>query len=404
MINGREIALKNGGLRHGTLHKDAKEYILKYETGQTWSRKIGEATKRRYFIEMFKVCTELSMSPDELLAHKFKSTKKAESPLEARATENMLEKLIYEKSYTLMTKSALISFFKNNDFPLKPSFMSEMEQKEKAPEEYKVIEDVTEVLKIEKVLQSIRDVAILWFLESTGMRRGSLKTLTWGDLKPTGNEDIPYYVELKPEQLKGKGRGKYRGVRQITFVHWYAREKLNEYRRWLHKWKRYIYDSQRRPIKKFEIEIADGTPLFVSMHLRDGKLRPLDPNSFYRRLTDAIILSKGNGVEKTTPHDFRRFVESSLTKTNTNQKLIDLICAHKPKRRDIAYVHADWKELLLVYKKALPYLAPDRPELIRRQREALSWFPPSMRPVQLSESENVLVLAKQVEEMRKHNH
>ena len=121
MIDGRKLAMQNGGLRKSTLWKEAKDYVLGFQSGQTWSRKIGETTARKYYIELYRVCDELAVNPDELLENKFKAMKEANTPLEARACENMLEDLLYkmieEGQSPLMTKHALISFFKHNDFP-----------------------------------------------------------------------------------------------------------------------------------------------------------------------------------------------------------------------------------------------------------------------------------------------
>lgn len=243
MIDGRKIAMENGGLRKSNLWKIARDYVLSFQSGQTWSRKIGETTARKYFIEMYRVCDELGLNPDQLLETKFKAMKEANTPLEARLCENMLEKFLYamreEGQSPLMTKNALISFFKNNDYPLMPSFASEIEQREKAPEEYRVIERADEVVEIEKYLNYERDIAVLWFLESTGIRRGSLKYLRFGhlyEIRHVGNETrfynwfeedkegeldrlVPLMLDIPAEYLKGKGRGRYKGTRQVTFVH-----------------------------------------------------------------------------------------------------------------------------------------------------------------------------------------
>ena len=98
MIDGRKEAMKNGGLRKSNLWKVAKDYVLGFQSGQTWSRKIGETTARKYYIELYRVCDELGINPDQLLEAKFKAMKQANTPLEARQCENMLEALLLSVS------------------------------------------------------------------------------------------------------------------------------------------------------------------------------------------------------------------------------------------------------------------------------------------------------------------
>ncbi len=119
-----------------------------------------------------------------------------------------------------------------------------------------------------------RDKAILWFLESTPVRHSTLVNLYWRDLKSTSEllkeireesqgqfmrtieEDerlaklVPYYIVLGAERLKGSGKGKYKGVKHIGFLHHYAFEKLENY---------------KRELKKYGITVTPDTPIFLAL-------------------------------------------------------------------------------------------------------------------------------------------
>ncbi len=55
---------------------------------------------------------------------------------------------------------------------------------------------------------------------------------------------------IEAERLKGGGKGKYRGTKQICFVHSLAAKKLKR------------YDEE---LKKRGIEIAPESPIFVAL-------------------------------------------------------------------------------------------------------------------------------------------
>ena len=342
MMNGRELAMQNGGLRHSTFWKDARDYCMKFESCQRWAKSLGKTTTKRYFKEMYRVAKETGMSPEDLINFKIEGLASGRDP-ETRhkffQCEKKLEDSIEEAEKSgmnpLMMKNAMISFFKHNGVSLASNFAEHVEQKEKAEEEYRVIEDAEEVEKIAEYLDippRERNVAILWFLESTGIRRGTLPLLTFGDLyecrwvsedgkrklkffnwfeEKEGDldKDVPLMVYIPSEKLKGKGKRKYKGIRQVTFVHFVAYEKFLKYVEWVKRLKRYEYDEYHKPIRKISMEITAETPLFISSRLKDLEIQPLKAEAFYNRMTDAYILAKGNGI-RYTPHDFKRFVET----------------------------------------------------------------------------------------------
>ena len=98
---------------------------------------------------------------------------------------------------------------------------------------------LVDILEMEEAMVHRRDKALIWFLESAPFRGGTLTKLLWQDLKSTEsllkeireeakgqttttkNEDVeiakavPYYMVIEGARMKGGGKGKYKGVKQI---------------------------------------------------------------------------------------------------------------------------------------------------------------------------------------------
>ena len=75
-----------------------------------------------------------------------------------------------------------------------------------------------------------RDKFMLWFLVSCPVRAGTLRKLVWKDLKPLDDAEVPYWINVKSDRLKGQGKGKYKGAKHVGFLHYYAAQKLKAYK------------------------------------------------------------------------------------------------------------------------------------------------------------------------------
>jgi hypothetical protein len=84
---------------------------------------------------------------------------------------------------------------------------------------------------LENNVSTQRDKALIWFLASTAFRIGTLTSLKWKDMKQTENSEVPFMFEIDAERLKGSGLGKYKGLKQITFLNAFAFEKLEAYKK-----------------------------------------------------------------------------------------------------------------------------------------------------------------------------
>jgi site-specific recombinase XerC len=159
----------------------------------------------------------------------------------------LLESFISSSTYPLSTKdgirTAVLSFYKNNRRPLTEIVDVETpESKMRCPK-------TQDILDLENALTTLRDKALLWFIASAPVRLDTLTRLKWKDLKLTNDKQVPYSMIIEAERLKGAGKGKYKGLKQIGFLHSLAAQKLDNYKQEL--------------IRKGYM-ITDDCPIFLS--------------------------------------------------------------------------------------------------------------------------------------------
>lgn len=253
--------------RHKLLYREAYAYLEKFPSSTKWLTKIkSESTKKRYAKLLFKYCAEVGFNPDELIMLKLEGMRKAGTMKEWVAEDTLekyLERAQMKYNGKLMLKHAVISFYKKNRRQLAHDTAEKYEQLDKDPESYNMpsIDDLEEMGKN----ATTRNEALEWFIESTAMRRGTVANCTWGMLREVrhlengetvfvsifeqdkkGKLDavVPLYIGVSSKYLKGK----YKGVAQHSFVHFYAYEKLMAYRKWL---------------RERGIEVSEDTSLFL---------------------------------------------------------------------------------------------------------------------------------------------
>jgi integrase len=185
-------------------------------------------------------------------------------------------------------------------------------------------------------------------LACTGCRVGTLNKLVWKDLKPTNNSKVPFMLEIDSKRLKGSGVGKYRGLKQITFIHNFAYEKLLAYKK----------EAEKKGYK-----LTDDSPLFVAYY-NEGKNSALTEKSLNQIFENLSQDAWGDlEVKRFSPHDLREFLQSALEEKLT-ENFIAPIMAHKIKGIAQSYSSHEADELLIKYESCLPFLLPETiPEL-----------------------------------------
>ena len=144
--------------------------------------------------------------------------------------EELLEEYLFSAKLTNpikeQIKASVLSFFKHNRRRLDSETaknISKPTPKQRTPK-------IEELEKLESVMTTQRDRALIWFLASSGCRIGTVKLLKWSDLQPTKDSEVPYKMVIEAARLKGRGKGRYAGLKQITFLHRFAAQRLEEYK------------------------------------------------------------------------------------------------------------------------------------------------------------------------------
>lgn len=320
--------------------EDLKKWVKGYRSGKVWLNKLRSEETIRVYLPNFKAYLDATgLNPENLLNLKLEGQRLVGTEREFQAEElhdSTIKEMKTTKSVKANISMAVISFYKHNRRPLVDVFKFERpEAKKRRP----TIEDIE---AIAEVATTRRDCALIWFLESTGFRDGTIPQLVCRDLQSTGDQVVPTRLVIESERLKGKGLGKYRGSKQIAFLHHLANEKLASY----------VKEARRKGI-----QFTGDTPIFVSYITNgDGKGTPLSASRIRQMLTDNCI--RAFDEPRFSPHDFRDTLSDALKKA----KVIDIdravLTGHKIKGVEKHYQDPSNKDLLNAFKEALPYLVP----------------------------------------------
>ena len=252
----------------------------------------------------------------------------------------------------LMIRNAVFSFYKHNRRDLQRQTASNI--KDETPESKKRKPSLEDLITLESVAHSARDKAIIWFISSTSCRVGTVVLLKWKDLKSTENSKVPYVLEIESTRLKGAGVGKYKGLKQITFLHKFAYDKLLAYK-------------QEAQSKGYLLN--DESPIFVK-YWNMGEIQQIRFKGINDIFDDLSLRAWGDLKKKRfSPHDLREFFQSALESANVQANMISPIMAHKVKGVDQHYSSHDCKELLVQYETALPNLLPQTVEKVKGELE-----------------------------------
>jgi integrase len=275
------------------------------------------------------------------------------TPKEFQA-ENLLESFFAEtklqESAKMALKTAVLSFYKHNRRELASNTASNIthpEYKQRCP-------DMHDILDLEDAMQNQRDKAILWFLASTAFRIGTLVELTWNDLEPTQDSEVPYQLVIESSRLKGKGKGRYRGLKQVAFLHSLAVDKLENYKKEIH----------RRGYR-----VNGDSPIFIA-YRKNKVVAPLGTQAVEAKFATASLVAWHDlETKRFSPHGFRDFMKSKLESAGLNSNIIAPMLAHKPRGIDFHYSKHEVDELLQKYKKALSYLLPQTVEKVKAEQQ-----------------------------------
>jgi hypothetical protein len=200
-----------------------------------------------------------------------------------------------------------------------------------------------------------RDRALTTFTTSTGIAKETLTNLLWSHLEENWEtKDLPC-INIGSELLKGHGKGKYRGVMQITFLTPEAKRDLLNYKAWMES-----------PQKL-------GRKLVPNDHIWLETCKPFRPLSYDSYGILILTLSRNAGVPFSW-HDARRWVNTALEQIGISPNWARKIRGRKVKGEEAPYSQPAINQLKEKFREAVPILefTSERPQVPKEIQERLA--------------------------------
>jgi hypothetical protein len=327
-----------------------------------WASKFPEVTrwlaklqkKEQNALALYNFCQWAKMTPQELLAAKAKDSAISPPP-------NEVEKLLddfcgtevpgFTNALKYQASIAVKSFFKWNYRDLAKA--SGAITLEKVKPYNKLSKEG--LRRLWNRALNPRDRALIPFVTSTAIAKETLSNLTWGHLEDDWEtKDLPA-INIGSELLKGHGRGKYKGVRQITFLTSEAKRELINYKEWLESPQK--LGRKVKPDEKIWVETCKP-------------YRPITYDTFGKLIT---TLSQNAGVEFSW-HDGRRWVNTALEQIGISPNWARKIRGRKVKGEEAPYSQPAIEQLREKFREAVPLLEfiAERPMVPKEVQERMA--------------------------------
>jgi len=302
-------------------------WASKFPEVQLWLshlQKKAESAERLY-----QFCEWAGKSPTELLALKENpASKEAEKLLDRFCAEELAD---FTKAMKYQAAIQVKSFFKWS---------------------YRALEKAAGIVGYEKIgpynalskegLRKLynrafnpRDRALIPFVTSTGIAKETLVSLLWSHFEQNWEtEELPC-LNIGSELLKGHGKGKYAGVRQITFLTPEAKRELLVYKDWM--------------------EDKLSRKLVPSDHIWLETYAPHEPLS-YEQLGNNIVNLSDNAKVPFSLHDGRRWVTTALESTGISSNWAHKIRGRKVRGEESPYSQPSIEALRKKFREAVPLL------------------------------------------------
>jgi hypothetical protein len=216
-----------------------------------------------------------------------------------------------------------------------------------------------------------RDRVLVPFVTCTGIAKETLTNLLWSHLESDWETKELPCINIGSELLKGHGRGKYKGVRQITFLTPEAKRELLNYRSW-------VEEKLRRKL----------TP---QDHIWLGTYKPYDPLEYGMLGQVFRSLSRNAGVPFSA-HDGRRWINTALESIGISQNWARKIRGRKVRGEEAPYSQPAIEQLRAKFREAVPLLeftseVPAVSKEVEERLKALEAFKATLSPEQKEAAE-----------------
>jgi hypothetical protein len=335
------------------------EHITRRNVIELWANQYPEVTrwltklqkKEQSALSFHHFCEWAKKTPPELLALKEKDATIKPAP---NTVEKMLDDFCgeiggYKNSQKYTTAIAVKSFFKWSYRDLaKASGVVDLEKVK--PYNAQSKEDFR---KLWNFALNPRDRALIPFVTSTGIAKETLSNLTWGHLEEDWETKDTPCINIGPELLKGHGHGKYKNVRQVTFLTPEAKRELSNYKAW--------------------IEDKLGRKTTPQDHIWLTLYKPYEPLS-YAMLGNQIDVLSDKAKVPFSLHDGRRWVNTALEQIGISPNWARKIRGRKVKGEESPYSRPAIEQLRDKFREAVPLLefTSDRPAVPKEVQEKLA--------------------------------
>jgi hypothetical protein len=314
--------------KYSLTDKDSLKWANQHPSVLTYLSKIN-AYKKRAATDIYLFCEWAGKTPEELLAMK--------TGYEDLRVERLLDKFAYSEVDFPETRKWQITqkvrgFFRKN-YKALASGAGKMEYPNSTVHHHP---SKARRRRFYEAAYNPRDRAIVALCSCTGLALETLDKLKWSHFEEDWQiQEIPH-ISIPSEMLKGKGKGKYRGTRQETFLTPEAKKLLIEYRRWYSE----TFGKQWTPDD------------YVLLQTKRGIGKPLD----YAMIAKAMLkMSKRSGVAWSS-HDGRRILQTALESVGTPNNWIKKFKGRKVSGEESPYSKPAIEKLRAKYTEALPEL------------------------------------------------
>jgi len=304
-----------------------ERWAKKYPEVKRWLAKIQ--MKEDNVTHFHNFCEWCGKQPPELLALKDdRASTEAEELLDDFVAD---EETGFPNSVKWRMTIAVKSFFKHNYRDLAKACGKITLEKVK-PYNKPRKEDLR---KLWLWMQNPRDKSLITFICSTAIAKETITKIKWKHLQENWeNIELPW-IDIPDKLLKGHGIGKYKGVRQITFLTPEAKRDLILYKEWIEA--------------KISRKLTSEDNIFLSTFEPYGAIH-------YSRLGNMIWkLSRKAGVPFSW-HDARRYVNTALEEIRIPINWAKKIRGRKVSGEEAPYSLPAKQQLREKFKEAVPSL------------------------------------------------
>lgn len=351
-----------------------ERWAEKYTEVKRWLAKIQMKEDNATHFHNF--CEWCGKQPPELLALKDdRASTKAEELLDDFVAD---KETGFPNSVKWRMTIAVKSFFKHNYRDLAKA-CGKMTLEKVKPYNKPRKEDLR---KLWLWMQNPRDKSLITFICSTAIAKETITKIKWKHLQENWeNIELPW-IDIPDKLLKGHGIGKYKGVRQITFLTPEAKRDLILYKEWIEA--------------KIGRKLTSEDNIFLSTFEPYGAIH-------YSRLGNMIWkLSRKAGVPFSW-HDARRYVNTALEEIRIPINWAKKIRGRKVSGEEAPYSLPAKQQLREKFKEAVPSLefTIEKRETSRQMDERLKIIETAMADLTPEEKET---FKKRIGKLRKTKH